>query len=290
MVWRRSMLIGLAVALALIGAGCGSDGPEQPEATPGLVTQDPGAVHVHGLGYDSAGGVLYIATHTGMFELPTGASRARRIGDSRQDTMGFALVEPQLFLGSGHPDLRSGLPSHLGLIRSVDRGRSWEPVSLLGETDFHVLRTQGAFVYGVDARSGLLFVSRDSGRSWKTRRAPEALLDLVVDPSDPAHVLASGESVLYESSDGGRSWKVVANGLSGSLAWPSHDVIYVAAEEGAVFTAPSPTGPWRLSGRLGGAASALLATGRRTLFAALHDGTILRSADGGTGWTVRARP
>jgi len=30
-----------------------------------LEAQDPGPVHVHGLGYDAKRGILYIATHTG---------------------------------------------------------------------------------------------------------------------------------------------------------------------------------------------------------------------------------
>lgn len=84
-------------------------------------------MHVHGLGYDTAAGVLYIATHTGLFELPDGASAPTRIGDSHQDTMGFALVEPGHFLGSGHPDARENLPPHLGLIRSTDDGAPGSP-------------------------------------------------------------------------------------------------------------------------------------------------------------------
>ncbi len=45
-------------------------------------------MHVHGLGYDHQHKVLYLATRTGMFELPADAAKATRIGDSHQDTMG----------------------------------------------------------------------------------------------------------------------------------------------------------------------------------------------------------
>ena len=112
----------ISLVLLLVGCG-GSGGEETPEQFAGvpLELQDPGAVHVHGLGYDLRRKVLYLATHTGMFELRDGAAKATRIGDSHQDTMGFTLVTPDLFLGSGHPDLRDGLPPHLGLIRSTDR-------------------------------------------------------------------------------------------------------------------------------------------------------------------------
>ena len=273
--------------------GCGGD---SEEGTPGQFTgvpleaQDPGPVHVHGLGYDAEQEILYIATHTGLFELLPDAEKARRIGDSYQDTMGFTLVSSDVFLGSGHPDLRASLPSQLGLIKSTDRGRSWDSVSLLGESDFHVLRAQGKNVYGFDTRSERLLASTNAGRSWRRLVPPEALLDLAIHPTNPRHLLASGGSVLYESPDGGRTWKAVANGLAGHLAWPGSGRAYLADLGGSFLTASTPSGPWRPRGAIGSPVAALLAVDARTLFAALHDGTIVRSADGGATWKVRAAP
>jgi len=281
------------VAALFVGAGGGASdeeaAPEQFTGAP-LEAQDPRPQHVHGLGFDGKRGILYIATHTGMFELLPDAEKARRIGDSYQDTMGFTLVSPEFFLGSGHPDLRDELPSHLGLIRSTDRGRSWDPVSLLGKADFHVLRAQGKTVYGFDARSERLLASTNSGRSWKTSAPPEALIDLAVDPENPRHLLASGNRVLYESQDSGRTWKAVAIGLAGHLAWPAPGRAYLADLAGSILIAPRASGRWRLRGTLGTPAAALLAVDEQTLFAALNDGTIVRSGDGGATWKVRAAP
>ncbi|MCP9486262.1 MAG: hypothetical protein MSC30_10400 [Gaiellaceae bacterium MAG52_C11] len=284
--------LAVVVALLLV-TGCGGAAEEAaPEQFTGVAldAQDPGAVHVHGLGYDAQRDILYVATHTGMFELLPDAETARRIGDSYQDTMGFTLVSPELFLGSGHPDLREKLPSHLGLIKSTDRGRSWDPVSLLGETDFHVLRAQGKTVYGFDARSERLLASTDAGRTWAMSTPPEALLDLAIDPKNPRHLLASGGAVVYESRDGARTWKAVANGLAGHLAWPTSGRAYLADLAGSFFTALGASGPWRSRGALGAPPAALLAVDEQTLFAALHDGTIVRSGDGGATWKVRSTP
>ncbi len=121
-------------------------------------------------------------------------------------------MRPDLFLGSGHPDAREQLPPYLGLISSSDRARSWRPISLLGEADFHVLRARGTAVYGFDSGSQRLLASKDAGETWKKLPAPEALLDLAIDPSDPEHLLASGGAVLYRSQDGGRSWHALASG------------------------------------------------------------------------------
>lgn len=284
-------LLVLFAASAVAGCGGNDEGASQEQFTGvPLEQQDPGPVHVHGLGYDAKQDILYIATHTGMFELLRGDEKARRIGDSYQDTMGFTLVSPSVFLGSGHPDLRTKLPSHLGLITSTDRGRSWQSVSLLGKADFHVLRAQGRTVYGFDSRSERLLVSRNAGRRWQTLTPPEALIDLAIDPKDARHLLASGGAVLYESQDGGRRWKAVASGIAGHLAWPTPGRAYVADLAGSFLTARRASGPWRPRSSLRSPPAALLAVDERTLFAALHDGTIVRSGNGGATWEVRATP
>ena len=147
----RAFLVMSLVALV----GCGDGGSEEASAPDaGRVVSDPGVAHIHGVGVNPADDSVVVATHTGLFRAGPGEQRARRVGDRRQDTMGFTVVGPDRFLGSGHPDARDDLPPLLGLIRSDDAGRSWQPVSLLGEADFHVLRTSGRRVYGVNATDG----------------------------------------------------------------------------------------------------------------------------------------
>jgi hypothetical protein len=278
--------IAAVAAVAALG-GCGGDGEPAAEPMP-LAAGDSGPVHVHGLGYDAGSGTLYIATHSGLFRLAADAEKATRVGDSRQDTMGFSLVAPDRFLGSGHPDARDDLPPHLGLIVSRDRGRSWRSVSLSGEADFHVLRASGRVVYGFDASNERLLASEDGGRTWSSRPAPESLVDLAIDPADPERLVASGGAALYVSGDGGRSWSPVASGISGHLAWPAAGRLYLATLDGDFLTATSPDGSWRPRAGLGDPVAALHAGDERRLFAALHDGTIMYSANGGATWGVRA--
>jgi hypothetical protein len=92
---------GMSLLPALVAPACG--GEERQSAAGPLVLEDPGPVHVHGLG--SADGALYIATHAGLWRLEEGEAKAERIGESYQDTMGFTVLAPDRFLGSGHPDL-----------------------------------------------------------------------------------------------------------------------------------------------------------------------------------------
>jgi hypothetical protein len=75
----------------------------RPRSSP-PVSDDPGVVHIHGLGINPRDGAPYAATHTGLFVIREGA--ASRVADRYQDTMGFTVVGPDHFLGSGHGEQR----------------------------------------------------------------------------------------------------------------------------------------------------------------------------------------
>jgi len=258
---------------------------------------DSGPVHVHGLGIDPADKALYIATHTGLFRVAEGHQQADRVGDRFQDTMAFTIVGPNRFLGSGHPDLREAsekdLPPLLGLIESTDSGRSWTPISLLGEADFHVLRFAGNWVYGYDASNERLLASRDRGRTWDELAKPGPLVDLAAAPLRPGRLLATSigghEQGLFESRDAGGSWKRIGDAI-GLLGWPTVDSLFLVAGRGQVLA--SRDGGRRLEqrGEIGGEPAAFLAQSEAELYVALHDGTIKRSIDGGATWTVRSAP
>jgi hypothetical protein len=276
-----AVVIAAAVAAALAVARVLGD--DEPSAA------DPGPVHVHALGVNPADRALFIATHTGLYRLDGDAERAERVGDRYQDTMGFTVAGPDHFLGSGHPDLRDDLPPLLGLIESRDGGKTWTPISLLGKVDFHALRVRGQLLAGYDATGGQVMVSNDRGRSWRSARPPEPLIDLVVDPTSADRLLAAGESRLHLSADGGKTWEQLEEG-TGLLAWPRGDRLYLLDGGGRVWFSRDGGRRWQQRGQIGARPAALLATGSETLFAATHEGEIKLSKDGGVSWTTRSRP
>ncbi len=285
------MVAGLALALAALAAALAAvdQGGERSDRA----QADPGPLHVHGLGVNPADRALFIASHTGLFRLGQGEREALRVAGRYQDTMGFTVVGPDRFLGSGHPDVREAreqpLPSRLGLVRSTDAGRSWNPVSLLGEADFHVLRIARRRIYGFDATDGALRVSRDGGRNWSRYSVPAPLIDLAADPTGSSRLVATTERGLYASADEGRTWSMVGDGV-GFLAWPAPRRLYLASAGGQLFVSPDAGKRWRQVGDIGGKPAALLAANRQELYAALQNGTIMRSADGGGSWGLRSRP
>jgi len=276
----------LVVAVWL--AGCGgstSSTGASPAARP-----DPTFEHVHGLGINPRDGALYIATHTGLFRAARGVGTVSRVGATAQDVMGFTVIGPDRFLGSGHPDPQeSTQPPNLGLIRSDSAGRSWTPVSLAGAADFHVLRSVGDRIAGFNGLTGRLMVSADGGETWTAHRPPGPLVDLAIAPRRPGRLVASTDQALLFSPNGGRGWKTLRPRSAGLLAWPRANRLFWLDARGAVRVSSDSGISWRDRGMVGGRPAALTSAGG-DLYAALEDGTVKRSQDDGATWSIRARP
>jgi hypothetical protein len=287
------VLSGLTIAVAVVAVTRGGDDPDGRAVRDLLAPSDAGPVHVHGLGINPADNALFIATHTGTYRVPPDARQAVRVGDSRQDTMGFTIVGPNRFLGSGHPDPRGvneqNLPPNLGLIESTDGGRTWTPISLLGEADFHVLRSHGSRVYGFDSTNRRFLVSADNGRTWSRRSDPGGMIDLAVHPQMPSHVVAATQRGVAASADDGRSWRARA-GRVGLLAWPMPSALFLVDGAGQVHASRDAGKRWSAVGDIAGQPAAFYAETAQELYVALHDGTVKRSADGGRSWVVRSTP
>lgn len=240
-------------------------------------------VHLHGIGLNPGDGQLYVAAHTGVLTAgPAGG--LVRVGDRFQDTMGFTVVGPDTFLGSGHPDLREDAPSSLGLIRSDDAAETWEPVSLYGEADLHAIVAAHDRIYAADATAGRLIVSTDQGRSWDPRGNVE-LAAFAVDPFDPDVILGSDYAGgLQRSEDGGLTWQPVDGPNVTTLAWDGEAGLIAAASEGDVYASENGV-RWQDVGDLDGTGPVITIVDG-IAWAATDGARILSSDDGGATWVT----
>jgi hypothetical protein len=271
-----------AATAALLLGGCGSGDSPAPPGAPDAA-EDTALGHVHGLGVDPGDGTLYVASHFGVFRVADDGTR-ERVAERWQDTMGFAVVGPGHFLGSGHPDLRERLPASLGLIESTDAGQTWDTVSLLGDADLHAIEPVGERIYAFDSVSGSLLTTTDR-KSWTTI-STQPLFDLAADPADPDTVYATTDrGELVRSTRGQEPEPVPGAPVLTAIDWEPGGPLVGIAPDGTVMTSPD-AGEWQEVGRLDGPAEALDAVDGRW-HAATETG-VHESTDDGRSWEAVA--
>lgn len=282
---RAGLLILLGIALVVIAVVrlIGSGGDSGSASGGGA---DVRVAHVHGLGIDPSDKTLYAATHFGVFRVPE-EGPPTRIAERNQDTMGFTVVGPRHFLGSGHPDPIEGKPPNLGLIESTDGGETWRDLSMSGQADFHSLQAAHGMVFGYNSSSGSLMVTTDK-LTWD-QRAALPLADFAVSPGSPDVLIATTENGPATSADGGRTFTV----LDGTppllfVSWPEPTALYGLAPSGAILLSADQGKTWQQQGSLDGRPAAITATDAKTIYAATDTG-IYQSTDAGKTFTLRLR-
>ncbi len=280
---RRSGILLAAVILAVL-AGCTATGDDAPTAA-----DDPGPMHVHGLAVDPADdAALFVATHTGLFHVAGG--EVVRVGDAWHDLMGFTVAGDGTFYASGHPDLQDdemrvdGSDPHLGLVRSTDRGHTWESVSLLGKADFHALIFAGSTIIGADAGGGQVLASDDGGHTWQARSQID-LISLASHPQNANLLVGATSDRLVRSDDGGHTWVDV--GASPGFVTTDQRGFAVAHADGTVATSNEGTS-WQRQSRLAGTPEAFHGADDGRLHAAVVGQGLFVSSDGGASWSLVA--
>jgi hypothetical protein len=147
---------------------------------------------------DPGDGSVYLATHQGLFRYTKGTSV--RVGPN-VDFMGFSIAGPGHFYASGHPGDGVDLPAPVGLMETVDAGKTWTVRSLGGESDFHALTSSSKGVLGYD---GALRSTADE-KTW-TKLAIAATPTSLAAAPDGSRVLATTNSGVLLSQDQGTTW------------------------------------------------------------------------------------
>jgi hypothetical protein len=183
-------VLGASGAALLLLSGCASSNEQMS------VDQ---MEHVHSVAAD--GGNFYLASHHGLYEL-NGESWSL-IGEEF-DIMGLDISDG-VFYASGHPGPTQNWADPIGIITSVDRGKTWNPKTFMGEVDFHLLEVSGDYFVGVAANYGVVVGSSDGAESWLTLETP-SLDSLSVNPKNGSEILIISEGMLLLSRDAGLSF------------------------------------------------------------------------------------
>lgn len=238
--------------------------------------------HVHGVGIDPGDGLVYLATHDGLFRYD--GSSPVRVGPVN-DLMGFTIAGPGHYYASGHPGAGSDLPDPVGLIESRDAGNTWQRLSRQGQSDFHALTASNGAVVGYD---GTLRTTSD-GTTWTTLSAPVQPFALTSSP-DGAVLLATSEDGPVRSNDAGATWSSIPDApVLMLVAWASgtDNTAVGITPRGQVLISTDAGLTWNARGRIDGIPQALGATGDGdgVHVQVVNDTTVLTSTDSGATFT-----
>jgi hypothetical protein len=305
----RAVRARLAILAVLVLTGCGGEDATETASTPTpnptlpaepTATSEPGSAanaFIGSLAVDPGDGTLMIGTGLGLFRAEPGARKAKRVVGELTTPDGSGQLSSNLvvryagpgrLLGSGHPEGGS-LPENLGLIRSGDAGDTWEPVSELGDADFHLLQARGDHVVAVRAEEVDIQVSADGGGSFDARTPPDTPLDVAFDPEDPKRMVVATQQGTFSSSDEGNSWRPRDPSPSEQLAWAAPDALYRSDPGGQIKVSVDGGATWKDRGNVGLSVNELVADDEGNLYASVPGGEIHRSTDAGATWKLVLR-
>lgn len=217
-----------------------------------------------------------------------------------------ALPSNILYVGGGAGTCGNGYDKNYTLDRSNDGGLTWHssPLGCLsGLGKIAVLPSSPDVVYlSVDqqgAGDGALLKSTDGGQTWKTFIMPmngaAVALSLVIDPTDPQRLSASGYFGMIRSADGGETWQQIYPRTMEALFQLAFSGGSLYAIELTTYPAPvyrSDDGGvtwWQSVTLLPAGATTLLADPHHPgyLWAGLIDHGVYFTQEGGSPWVER---
>ncbi|WP_043447266.1 F510_1955 family glycosylhydrolase [Arthrobacter sp. L77] len=274
---RLSLMAGVAVLLSACTTTSTStptiqDTPVAPAASAGYPSG-----HIHGMSVDPGTNRILLATHDGLFDVTR--SPAQQIGPTI-DLMGFTGTSDGTLYASGHPGPGTDLPDPVGLITSTDDGRSWEPVSRQGETDFHALAATGTGLIGYEGR----IVTSADGHHWTVTAENVPVYNLA--GAGNGTVLATTEQGLYRSADSGATWTTVPNAPLLAFTTFAGDTAIGVTPDGTIHTSTDAGLTWTQAGSIQGEPAAIAAdhAGDDThrIWVATNEGIEVSSDNGAT--------
>lgn len=264
--------------------------------------------HIHGLAFSADGANLFIPDHHGLAVY--GKGHWSTVPGLANDYMGFAVTKAA-FYSSGHPAPNSNAVNPLGLMKSVDGGRTWSSLGLRGEADFHHMAasygTSAIYVWNTGPNNRMpqvgLYRTDNDGFLWSHETASGLTGQigvLAVHPSNPAIVAVVTNDGLFISMDSGSRFSARVNGVqvvSASFDLDGKHLWYGSYDKHAVLTRIALSGNSQDAKRIAlpplhNDAVAYIAqspTNRSELAIATFQRSVFISTNDGQNWRMIAR-
>ncbi|NRD75916.1 exo-alpha-sialidase [Bacillus sp. BRMEA1] len=245
----------ILVYLILVISGCSTYSPDPPKLIKATNTaakakyeiveaNDLKVSSIQGLGFPGNDDSLYIATKSGI--------KMYKKGNWYQSTTnlhnytGFQAID-EGYIASGHPQKGSGLKDPLGLVKSLDKGKSYSPITFHAEDAFRFFAAGNfshvIYVLNEQPANQLnqgVYYTKDNGKTWGKSAfkgfAADSLGMLAVHPSHGAIMAMSTRTGIYYSTDYGNSMKPVTSPVMvTALTFSGDTIIYSSVENNAIL-------------------------------------------------------
>ncbi|GAA1206318.1 F510_1955 family glycosylhydrolase [Microbacterium sp.] len=254
---RGALTIATTIAASIVLAGCTA--PAEPTTGHDHATT---IEHVHAIVPDPSGDGYLLGAHDGIYTATLDGEIGDRVQNTDFDAMGLTAIGDTL-IASGHPG-RTTAPElgspNLGIIRSDDSARSWSPVSLTGEKDFHALAAgPDESLYGLASDSIELLRSDDTGQTWSPAGEVVAV-NLAIDAA--GQLFAATPDGLQVSADEGATFTTVNDAplLYLLAASPDSKRLVGVGNGGQIWVRPASGAEWVPAGTTHGSAQAITIT------------------------------
>lgn len=229
MKYKKKIFLAILTGMLLVAAGCSNGSKEQnktqqvkgkkEEKYEILQAKTLKIEQIRGIGYPGNDNALYVATLNGLklykdtkwFETTT----------NRHDYLGFQAIEAG-FLASGHPQKGKNLKDPLGLVQSVDKGRTLTKLAFYGQKAFYFMSESfsGSDIYVVtdqpnnDLGLGVNY-SKDNGASWNKSAFKDFNADslgmIAVHPTNGDIMAMSTRTGVFYSKDNGNTMMLITD-------------------------------------------------------------------------------
>ncbi|PLS01231.1 F510_1955 family glycosylhydrolase [Neobacillus cucumis] len=245
--FKIKMFFTFLISVLLIMSGCSNKNEKQKETS---VSNNKTAFkivdassfklkNIRGIGYPGNDNGLYVAGNDGLKLYKE--NRWYKTTTNQHDYIGFQAVESG-FIASGHPQKGTSFKDPLGLIKSGDKGKTFQKLAFYDQANFHFTAAsysgKGLYVIGEKQSENISLgvnYSLDNGKTWKRSAFKNFDSDsmgmMAVHPTNGNIMAMSTRSGIYYSTDNGNTMKRVTEPfMVTALTFNGNSILFSSVE------------------------------------------------------------